>query len=224
MRLISKIIQCVTVSLSFILIGGCNGSVPARNEIVMSEGQKVTATNQYGTITITAGKGLKRYYTWDGETRDVIMWPREDRWLGSMGIYYPGPGYHWKSNHGIARGCLNEGQMHFDTQEEALAWLKEPYNQYSTYTSDGLVVCFSKTPGRKQLNVDLWQIYIGGKILSKYQCTQISRTWAPFPDKLPDILKELNKKPVYVGGHKPQNLPGSQDDKIIVEYPGPVHN
>ena len=224
MRLISKIIRCVTVNLSFILIGGCNGPVPASNEIVMSEGQKVTATNQYGTMTITAGKWLERYYTWDGETRHVIMEPRNPRWYGSMGIYYPGPGEHWKSNHGITRGVLEEGQMHFDTQEQALAWLKLGYNQDCVYTSDGLVVCFSKTPERKQLNVELWQIYIGGKVLSKYQCTQTDRIWLIDPDRLPDILKELNKKPVYVNGHKPRNLPGSQDDKIIVEYPGPVHN
>jgi hypothetical protein len=190
----------------------------------MSEGQKVTVTNQYGTITITAGKWLERYYTWDGETRDVIMLPRYERWYGSMGLYFPGPGEHWKSNHGITRGVLGEGQMHFDTQEEALAWLKLGYNQDCVYTSDGLVVCFSKTPERKQLNVELWQIYIGGKVLSKYQCTQTDRIWLNDPDRLPDILKELNKKPVYVNGHKPRNLPGSQDDKIIVEYPGPVHN
>lgn len=29
--------------------------------------------------------------------------------------YYPGPGSHWASHHGISRGCLNEGQMHFNS-------------------------------------------------------------------------------------------------------------
>ncbi len=57
-----------------------DGPVPALNEVVMSPGMRITAVTPAGTITITAGKGLKRSYTWEGATRSVEMLPREKRW------------------------------------------------------------------------------------------------------------------------------------------------
>jgi hypothetical protein len=197
--------------------------VPDRNEIVMSKGMKITATTHEGTIIITAGKGLKRSYTWEGSTRSVVMWPRSKRWYGSLGIYFPGPGDHWEKHNGITRGVVQEGQMHFDTMEDALEWLKPPHSTYKTnycvYKNDGLVICYSKDLRRHQLNVDLWQIFIGGKILSKYQesaaideCKRgegyVSCTYYP----------AHMKKSCHIGGEKPKSLLGSQDDNIKVEF------
>src|SRR5216684_1682403 len=62
------------------------------NEMVMSPGMSVKATTQEGEITITAGKDFNRSYTWDGGTRSVSLWPRWERWYGSLGAYYPGAG------------------------------------------------------------------------------------------------------------------------------------
>jgi len=133
-------------------------------ELVMSEGAVLKATTRTGTIEITAGKGLKRSYTWDGETRTAELEPREERWYGSLGAYYPGPGEHWKDNHGITRGVLQEGQQHFKTLAEALQWIAKQAESYPVvYRDDGLMVAFGKQPGRKQLNVEVWQIYIAGK-------------------------------------------------------------
>ena len=112
-----------------------------------------------GSLGIRAGVGFRRDYTWDGETRSVDLWPRDQRWLGSLGAYYPGPGSHWKSNHGITRGVLQEGQMHFDTVDDAQKWLAS--KPYSVYTHDGLVVDFRKNSGAGgTLSVDVWQILI----------------------------------------------------------------
>src|SRR5258708_18911842 len=109
-----------------------------------------------GSLEIRAGIGFRRDYTWDGETRSVDLWPRDQRWLGSFGAYYPGPGSHWKSNHGITRGVLQEGQMHFDTVEDAQKWLAS--KPYSVYTHGGLVVDFRKNSGAGgTLSVDVWQ-------------------------------------------------------------------
>ncbi len=69
--------------------------VPVVNEVVMPPNAKIEATTKDGNIVIKSGKGLKRYYTWDGATRSVVMWPRPSRWYGSLGMYYPGPGFHW---------------------------------------------------------------------------------------------------------------------------------
>ena len=86
-----------------------DGPVPPKNEIVMSPGMTITATTPTGAITVTAGRGLKRSYTWEGATRSVEMWPRGERWYGSLGLYYPGPGNHWEAHNGITRGGLQEG-------------------------------------------------------------------------------------------------------------------
>ena len=118
------------------------------------------------------------------------MWPREKRWYGSLGIYFPGPGDHWNEHNGITRGVVEEGQQHFETPEQALKWIDEhkstkyvggrPFMHYA-YRNDGLMVGWSKTPERKQLNVEVWQIYIDGK--------------------------------------KPTKLAGSDDEKIVMEKP-----
>lgn len=188
-------------------------AVSADNEIVMTEGMKISATTGIGTIAINATKGLERAYTWEGETRSVIMSPRKKRWFGSMGLYYPGAGNHWKEHNGIRRGVLEEGQRHFANAENALKWLKMwPECQYR---DDGLVVCYSKRPARGQLNVDVWQIYLGGTVSSKFQESAVeainSMNW-------PDDVKEIYRSVNYVGGHKPTKLPGSQNEMIKVQY------
>jgi hypothetical protein len=93
-------------------------------EIVMTPGMQITARTEKGEITIRAGEGFKRFYTWDGETRSATLWARNNRWLGSLDINYPGPGQHWKSNHGITRGVLEEGVLWFKTLDDALAWIE----------------------------------------------------------------------------------------------------
>jgi hypothetical protein len=205
---------------------GCNSSLSntrenIKIENVMTEGMRITFTNDYGTMTVTADKGLKRYYTWEGATRDVTMWPRCKRWHGSLGMYRPERAVHWRSNNGITSGVLEEGQQHFDSVDEALAWIKLSYHSKCIYTSNGLVLGWSKSPDRrllKVLKVDVWQIYIGGDKLSECQWDADVRVWFYPQNELPDILKEVNKKAVMVGGHKPSGLPGSQDNKIKIEY------
>ncbi len=153
------------------------------SEIVMIPGMKITAVTVDGPIAITCGTGLKRSYTFEGATRSVEMWPRDERWYGSLGLYYPGPGDHWRAHNGISRGVLEEGQQHFQSEQEALDWLARRKWMPYVYTADGLVVGWSKTLPRRQLNVEVWQIYING--------------------------------------HKPKGLQGSEDDKISLVMHSP---
>jgi Ankyrin repeats (3 copies)/Ankyrin repeat len=145
----------------------------------MSPGMRITATTSVGKIAITAVDELTRSYTWDGATRAVVMFPRVERWYGSLGLFNPGAGEHWRDHHGITRCVTEEGQQHFKTVEEALKWIKERDWMPYVYRDDGLMVGWNKTLPRKQLSVKVWQILIDGKI--------------------------------------PKRLPGSQDDKIVVE-------
>ena len=154
----------------FLSLPGCTRAKPVKNETVMSPGMTITARTPTGIIAIRAGQGLTRSYTWEGATRSVEMWPRGERWYGSLGLYYPGPGDHWREHNGITRGVLEEGQQHFKTTREALLWLRERSQEWGSatpfpyvYTSSGLVVGWNKTLPRRQLNVEVWQIYVNGQ-------------------------------------------------------------
>jgi hypothetical protein len=153
--------------------------LPVGCEVVMSPGMRITATTSVGRITITAVDELTRSYTWDGATRAVEMSPRATRWYGSLGLFNPGAGEHWRDNRGITRCVTEEGQQHFKTVEEALKWIKERQYHPFVYRDDGLLIGWHKTLPRKQLNVEVWQILIDG--------------------------------------NRPKQLPGSRNDKIIVE-------
>jgi hypothetical protein len=132
-------------------------------EIVMSQGMEITARTENGEVKIRAGSGLERFYTWDGETRSVELWPRKNRWYGSLGIYYPGPGEHWKANNGITRGVLSEGVLWFKTTGDFTAWMKRSTSDKYVFSDEGFVIGFTKVPARKQINVEVWQVMIGGK-------------------------------------------------------------
>jgi len=146
-------------------------SVPIDNEIVMPPNSTIVATTETGTICIKSGNGLKRYYTWEGATRFVVMSPRIKRWYGSMGISYPGPGSHWLPKHnGISRGVLEEGQQHFKNMDDAMAWIKKCKQWIPlVYRNDGLLVAYGKALSREQLNVEVWQIMINGQKPAKLE-------------------------------------------------------
>jgi hypothetical protein len=93
------------------------------------------------------------------------MEPRTERWQGSLGIYWPGPGFHWEECEGVARAVVEEGQQHFDTVRAALEWLKERGDWMPhVYRNDGLVVGWrTVVPDRKQLNVEVWQLLVAGR-------------------------------------------------------------
>ena len=135
----------------------------AKTEFAMRPGETITATTPSGTIQVRADDWLRRSYTWDGATRSAVMWPRHERWYGSLGVYYPGPGRHWKEHHGITRGVLQEGQHHFDSVEAAMEWIGKQTWMPAVYRNDGLMVAWGKVPDREQLNVDVWQIMVNGE-------------------------------------------------------------
>ena len=224
-------IRSVLIFFILLLMSGCIDTevpeneipdVPDKNEIVMNKGMTITAITPAGAIIIAAGKGLKRSYTWDGATRSFITSPMRARWFGSMGIRHGAAvGDHWKEHNGITRGFFEEGQQHFDTIEDALEWLKIPYNSNNcVYKNDGLVVCYSKNLKRSQINIYVWQILIGGKIVSEYQETYHEAHIQSKAEQLSDPSKSYKqlKKTCHVGGEKPKSLPGSQDYKIKVEF------
>lgn len=135
------------------------------NEVVMTPGMTITVVNSIGKLVIIAGENYLRSFSWDGDTRSVIMKPRKDRWNGSLGIYYPGNGSHWKEHDGITRAVLEEGVLNFNSIDAILEYIaRYGENEKVTYNDNGLFIFWDKSPGGGgTLNVMLWQLLINGK-------------------------------------------------------------
>jgi hypothetical protein len=132
---------------------------------VVPPGKDKVVQTPAGPIALRATEWYPRTYYWGRCKGTVDLEPRNQRWHGSLGAYSPGSGFHWRECEGVARAVVEEGQQHFATVEEAVAWLKKksewmPY----VYRNDGLAVGWRTViPYRKQLNVDVWQILIGNQ-------------------------------------------------------------
>ncbi len=151
--------------------------LPPTARPVIAPGGSITAKTPAGTITITAGKGLRRSFTWEGAMRSVEMGVAR----GTATLGWPGPGDHWKEHKGITRMVGSESELNFPTLAAARRFLADQSKEYggnTVYTNDGLVVTFAKVLPRKQLNVDVWQILIAGRkptILPGADDTKITR-------------------------------------------------
>jgi hypothetical protein len=148
-----------------------------RPELVMLSGMQITAHTDEGQIIIRADKGFERRYSWDGATRSATLLPRKKRWYGSQGIYFPGAGDNWKENNGITRGVLEEGILWFKTADDALSWINRARSagMAYVYNDDGLTVGWHKVIPRKQIDVAVWQIMIGGQKPQKLPGSQNNR-------------------------------------------------
>ena len=99
--------------------------LPLTCEVAMPPGMRILATTRSGTIVITAVDEVTRSYTWDGATRAIELEPHRSRYYGSLGLFHDPTDDNWRDNRGITGCSLKEGQQHFTTTDEALAWLKE---------------------------------------------------------------------------------------------------
>jgi hypothetical protein len=142
-------------------------------EMVMTKGMVITAETPEGNIEIVADDDYMRTYSWDDCTRTQTLFPRKERWYGSLGAYFPGPNPSWKFCEGIDGSLLEEGQMHFSTASEAISWINSgsKFEKGSAvYKNDGLLVSFSKSihPSGKTgvLKVSVWQILINNEKLT----------------------------------------------------------
>ncbi len=160
------------LSLTGLVLAGCsatpNTEAPIQAEIVMKPGELITATTMAGTIRIRAISEYEREYEWEGDSRSAKLSPRPERWNGSLGIYSPGSGDHWDEHSGVTRGVLEEGVQVFDDEMAFSRWLIGRSHTYISFvwSSRGLVVGWGKNTSRRQLNVEVWQVKIGGSIPS----------------------------------------------------------
>jgi hypothetical protein len=177
-----KYIKILALFHFALLAVGCAGQ-----EMVMTSGMRITATNLNGTISITAGEGMERRYVWENKQISVNLRPRVERWLGSLGAYSPGGG-------DDVHTVVEEGQQHFCSEKEALEWLSWQDNVLDyVYTPDGMVVGYRSeklsSHNSFSLNVNVWQVFINGQR----------------PDELPGA--EINKIQVSYNPNDPGRRP-----------------
>jgi len=146
---------------------GCADARPSLqpySEIVLAPGMSVHATNPNGSVTITAGDGTRRLLQGDDWHKRLRMIARTTRWNGSLGLYDPAD-----SNTQCGRVLAEEGQLFFDSPDQALRWLNVGSRQRQpVFTNDGLVFSYSVVHWHNSANctirdVNLWQIYIDGR-------------------------------------------------------------
>jgi hypothetical protein len=161
--------EIIFMIVSILIFSGCSVSHTNNNlhdrETVMPAGMSITAETQNGLLIITANTGFKRTYSWAGNSRSAVLWPREERWNGSFGIYYPGPDNHWKEHDGITRAILEEGQLNFNSLNDLNKYLSS-YEEIENlvFNDSGLCIFWSKNPGAGgTMTVHVWQLLINNE-------------------------------------------------------------
>ena len=156
----------LSLPLSFLLILTSCAKKPAllpSTEYVLCDGMTISADTPNGRISVTGGKRTQRIFSGDGWTKTTYLTPRTTRWYGSLGLYDPADSW---SPHG--RLLVDEGRLFFDTESEALRYFYEGSDYFKpVFNSRGLVVGFhvENIPGGEPTrSVQIWQIYIKGKV------------------------------------------------------------
>ena len=99
-------------------------------DIIMKEGMIISIQNpDCFSLSVRAGKELERFYTWNNGTRSVNLIPRDKKWAGAYGAYFPGTGHHWKEHDGITRLIAEESVLNFDNYAQLICALSEKKNK-----------------------------------------------------------------------------------------------
>jgi len=158
---------------------------------VLAEGTKITITSELGSIIISAGKNNERTFSLDDDEKRSFLLKKDNSLMADVGVYSPVRGKSAKLHDRLVRVGLEESLLSYHTLNEPIDFLwKQKFEK----------------PG-----YDVETIYTDSGLvvqLSKY----IKR------DK-PEPPLHINIWQVYVMGEKPVKMPGSQNEKIKVNYP-----
>jgi hypothetical protein len=135
-----------------------------REELVMTRRCEIQATTETASMKIWASADLARSYEWKGVTENTVLESSKKSGSGDPGVYFHGSASWPEHKHdGTVCGEFREGLKKFQTPEQAMEWILQQSEQYPTvYRNDGLLVSCGKNPERKQITVEVWQIFING--------------------------------------------------------------
>jgi len=144
----------------------------AEVETVLAEGARLKVSAPSGDVAVTVKAPPLRIHEWNGCSFDSEVYPRHERWFGSLGVHGGLEGSpFWAALlprlatcKGLNRVVAQEGQIHLPSQASAERWLARYSAPFDTvWSGDGLVAQWIVSPERRQLNVSVWQICIDGR-------------------------------------------------------------
>ena len=163
MKTLAKYRQVIAL-LGTIGIASCkpnSDEIPVRNAI-LKPGETVEANNSNGKVRIAYVAATKRRYEWNEKSRVVTLIPREEIFDGKLGLYEPANA--WALPFSKDRLVVQESIINFENLSEIEAFLVQSKDYMDwVYNDDGLVVGFGRTPARRQIDIDLWQLLLHGK-------------------------------------------------------------
>jgi len=135
-------------------------------ESVIHRNQKAIITNDNGTVEyVYSGETKRRIIIGDG-SKELDMIARQKRFRGKLGLYNPGERW-FSDGRREARIVVVEGEMHFETMQDALKYLRQGSEFMDWQSNDqGYVGGFSMSPERNQINVTLYRYFINDKPIS----------------------------------------------------------
>lgn len=185
-------------------------------DTVMMPGMTITIESPNClSLSVSAGQGLEREYTWGGGTRYWKLTPRKSKWYGAFGAYSAGNEYNWEKHDGVTRLLASEAVLNYMSYNQLLCAIS-PVNDEcrKKYFS-------SNVEGRDLKNIDFENKLFSGLMGSN--C-------AAYTDDGLYVSVEKVEGPgdggtlyvtVYqlkVAGESVKGLPGSANERIKITY------
>lgn len=144
-------------------------------ELAMSENMVIDAKNKYGVVRIEWKGPLERCFAWEEKHECRTLIPRKERYNGRLGAYDPAETFFWELF--TTRIVSEDSKINFENMQDMKLWLIQGSSVFDwVYTDDGLVIGFSKSTERNQINIYVYQLLVN------------------------------NKKPTEIDGSRPENI------------------
>jgi hypothetical protein len=137
-----------------------------RNEMVLKNDVNLRASLGDSSISYFSTTRFDRKIVWNSCELQSKLRPRHARWFGSLGAYNPAFSFGGvkRECNGVSRAVVQEGQIHFDSEEFATEWIRRRPRSYNTvWLDNGLLVSWAVNPARSQFNVDIWLMCFNGR-------------------------------------------------------------
>ena len=193
-------------------------------DTVMQEGMTISIDNPHCfSLTVTAGEGLERYYTWNGGTRSWTLIPRTEKWNGVFGAYSPGDDFQWEKHDGINRILAEEAVVNYENYDQLFCALspienncREKYYGYTVgkITTDDIMKMDFKNTLPSAFHPDDCSAYTDDGLY-----VAVKKADGPGDGGTLSVIVHLFK----VAGKPVKGLPGSSNDRIKITYPKATH-
>lgn len=134
---------------------------------VLRKDQKAFFNHPNGNGEIHYVRPFVRKFVFDKQIYKVEFSQRPQEWRHQLGIFNPNE-KPLGANGTDIRIVAEESILKFDREEELHAFLRAGAKQFQWIHGDGgLVLGYFYTPGRRQINVSFYKIYVSGSKLSR---------------------------------------------------------